>query len=157
MMQTVLNGGRLAGASLNALGINAAFMSGQIVGAVNSLTSAIRNAAARFNAMRPPSVGGSIGTISVVPKIDGSHADGLPYVPKDGYIAELHQGERVLTARENAAYSRGGGSNGGISISGITINVNGANKSGRQLAEEIADDIGDILVRKIIAASEAGA
>ena len=33
--------------------------------------------------------------------LDGSHADGLPYVPFDGYIAELHRGERVLTAEEN--------------------------------------------------------
>ena len=35
---------------------------------------------------------------------DGSHAGGLPYVPYDGYIAELHQGERVLTAEEAKEY-----------------------------------------------------
>lgn len=35
--------------------------------------------------------------------IDGSHADGLSYVPWDGYIAQLHQGERVLTAAEARA------------------------------------------------------
>lgn len=40
---------------------------------------------------------------------DGSHADGLAYVPFDGYIAQLHKGERVLTAYENRAYSTGGG------------------------------------------------
>lgn len=34
--------------------------------------------------------------------IDGTHANGLEYVPYDGYIAELHRGERVLTAAENA-------------------------------------------------------
>ena len=34
-------------------------------------------------------------------KVDGSHANGLAYVPRDGYIAELHRGERVLTADEN--------------------------------------------------------
>lgn len=28
---------------------------------------------------------------------DGSHATGLEYVPEDGYIAKLHQGESVLT------------------------------------------------------------
>lgn len=32
--------------------------------------------------------------------IGGSHADGLPYVPFDGYIAQLHQGEAVLTKQE---------------------------------------------------------
>ncbi len=39
--------------------------------------------------------------------IDGSHAGGLPYVPYDGYIAELHRGERVLTADQNAQLSGG--------------------------------------------------
>lgn len=37
--------------------------------------------------------------------IDGSHAGGLSYVPFDGYIAQLHKGERVLTAGENMAYT----------------------------------------------------
>lgn len=32
--------------------------------------------------------------------VDGSHAGGLSYVPYDGYRAELHEGETVLTARE---------------------------------------------------------
>lgn len=33
-------------------------------------------------------------------QINGSHADGLDKVPFDGYIAELHKDERVLTADE---------------------------------------------------------
>ena len=37
--------------------------------------------------------------------VDGTHKTGLDYVPFDGYIAELHRGERVLTAEENNAYS----------------------------------------------------
>ena len=37
--------------------------------------------------------------------INGSHADGLAYVPFDGYIAQLHQGERVLTANEARNYN----------------------------------------------------
>lgn len=37
--------------------------------------------------------------------VDGSHAGGLPVVPRDGYIAELHAGERVMTAADNAAFS----------------------------------------------------
>lgn len=36
--------------------------------------------------------------------IDGSHANGLNYVPYDGYIAELHAGERVLTKKEAQEY-----------------------------------------------------
>lgn len=34
--------------------------------------------------------------------VDGSHAQGLDYVPFDGYIAELHQGEMVVPKREAA-------------------------------------------------------
>lgn len=38
----------------------------------------------------------------------GSHANGLDYVPYDGYIAQLHQGERVLTKKEAQQYDDGG-------------------------------------------------
>ena len=37
--------------------------------------------------------------------VNGSHAGGLNYVPFDGYIAELHKGERVLTADEARGYN----------------------------------------------------
>jgi uncharacterized protein YoxC len=37
--------------------------------------------------------------------VNGSHALGLDYVPFDGYIAELHRGERVLTAQEASVLS----------------------------------------------------
>lgn len=33
------------------------------------------------------------------------HANGLPFVPYDGYLALLHQGERVMTATENRHYT----------------------------------------------------
>lgn len=36
--------------------------------------------------------------------INGSHAMGLDYVPFNGYVAELHRGEAVLTADEAAAW-----------------------------------------------------
>ena len=41
--------------------------------------------------------------------VSGSHRTGLDYVPHDGYIAELHKGERVLTKEENQKYSEGNG------------------------------------------------
>jgi hypothetical protein len=33
--------------------------------------------------------------------VDGSHATGLNYVPFDGYLAQLHEGEGILNAEEN--------------------------------------------------------
>lgn len=45
----------------------------------------------------------------VVPiRPDGSHKTGLARVPWDGYIAEVHKGEGILTAEENRAYLSGG-------------------------------------------------
>lgn len=49
--------------------------------------------------------GGQLGiTVPTIPLIDGSHRSGLDRVPFDGYIAELHKDERVLTAAENKDY-----------------------------------------------------
>ncbi len=45
-----------------------------------------------------------IGPVRPGTKTDGSHADGLERVPFDGYIAELHKNERVLTADEASEY-----------------------------------------------------
>ena len=39
-------------------------------------------------------------------KVDGSNANGLNYVPFDGYISELHRGEAVLTAQENRVWQQ---------------------------------------------------
>jgi TP901 family phage tail tape measure protein len=54
---------------------------------------------------------------------DGSHAGGLDYVPKDGYLARLHRGEQVLTAEDAARRRRGEVGNGG---GGTHITVNSA-------------------------------
>ena len=49
----------------------------------------------------------------------GGSAYGLTYVPYDNYAALLHQGERVLTAREARNYQDGGGVS--INIGGMTV------------------------------------
>lgn len=45
--------------------------------------------------------------VPVIPNAftDGSHANGLPFVPFDGYIAALHKGERVVPAAQNKSYT----------------------------------------------------
>jgi len=47
----------------------------------------------------PAGMGGSGTTLT----IDGSHQNGLDMVPYDGYVAELHAGERVQTAEQARA------------------------------------------------------
>lgn len=75
---------------------------------------------------------------------NSSNANGLPYVPFDGYIAELHRGERVLTASENKRYN---GMNGGFGD--IYINVTGADYgSPKELAYAIADELQMLTNRK---------
>ena len=64
---------------------------------------------------------------------NGSHASGLDYVPFNGYLARLHEGEGILTAAENAIYQTfkhsGGGS--GVSISSDVLNtILGSNLQG---------------------------
>lgn len=70
-------------------------VSGQIdtKDAVLSVSEAMHNLAIALG-------GGSSGGSAV----DGSHANGLSYVPFDGYVAELHKGEAVLTANEAISY-----------------------------------------------------
>lgn len=51
----------------------------------------------------------SIGPISVgspLPRNVPEHETGLDYVPFDGYLARLHEGESVLTAEENRIWQR---------------------------------------------------
>lgn len=83
-------------------------------------------------------------------QLDGSHALGLTYVPFDGYVAELHKGERILTKQENAAYSYG---KGGINneLNGVTILIenkgtivgsNGFNEFADIISQKIAGKLG---------------
>ncbi|MCJ8343233.1 MAG: hypothetical protein MJH09_10380, partial [Cetobacterium sp.] len=48
---------------------------------------------------------GVINPPDIAPQPDGSHKNGLASVPFDGYVAELHKGERVLTASESKSYN----------------------------------------------------
>ena len=74
---------------------------------------------------------------------DGSNAYGLDRVPYNGYIAELHEGERVLTASEARQQDAG--------ASGITVNVNVSGATVRSddditaIAEAVAEQLSDTL------------
>lgn len=74
--------------------------------------------------------------------VDGSHKNGLDYVPFNGYTALLHKGERVLTAQENTAYSSNYSNISPISIRMGNITVNGADKS-------TAEDIGRVVKNQL--------
>ena len=65
------------------------------------------------------------------PMIDGTHKTGLDYVPYDGYIAELHRGERVLTAEENNAYSSTKSNE--FSNTSNSVNTKNSNKSDKKI------------------------
>lgn len=75
----------------------------------------------------------------------GSHAYGLNRVPYDNFPALLHEGERVLTAREARQADQGGGT--AVSISGNTFIV-------RQESDVSA--IAEELLRRIETAQRAG-
>ena len=70
------------------------------------------------------------------------HAGGLSYVPYNGYPARLHEGERVLTAEENRAFSSGTG--GGVVITGNSFTV-------RQASD--IEAIGEAIYQRILRAS----
>ena len=93
-------------------GISAAW--GGLVSWFNGLWSSLfGNRSVNVSVNKPTSSGkGSFGEVA----LNGSHALGLDYVPFDGYIAELHKGERILTAREAREYSGGTNFNGDINI-----------------------------------------
>lgn len=74
---------------------------------------------------------------------DGSHANGLRYVPFNGYLAELHRGEAVLTAAEAAAYRSG---KGGSKIFNMTVNTSSISKEDMDMMAEYMDGkLGDDL------------
>lgn len=64
---------------------------------------------------------------TVTPRASRYHYNGLDYVPFDGYNARLHEGERVLTKKENEQYSKGmqGIAGAGKIVLNVTVPVEG--------------------------------
>ena len=69
---------------------------------VDIAVDAINASIARIGAVQTgfSRIGGVFSMLGSVFKTDGSHATGLDYVPFDNYIAQLHEGESILTAEE---------------------------------------------------------
>lgn len=84
-----------------------------IIAGINSKKSALASTLASISSMISSTMSALGGALSVTSSglstlaINGSHANGLDYVPFDGYIAELHEGEGILTKEENAERSKG--------------------------------------------------
>lgn len=73
--------------------------------------------------------------------VDGNHANGLNYVPFDGYLARLHRGEAVLTAAEASAY-RSGKTGQNVKQFNLTIHT-------QSLSKEDLDMIVEYMNRKL--------
>lgn len=78
----------------------------QIQDIVNQMVVNVGNS---LNNMRN-SISAVSSSLNVVGRsVNGSHAAGLDYVPFNGYVARLHEGERVLTKQESKDYSQDSG------------------------------------------------
>lgn len=71
--------------------------------------------------------------------VHGSHANGLSYVPFDGYRAELHKGEAVLTASENRAYRMSFGQYGRKDVEPLINEIKSLREELKQLRAEQAE------------------
>lgn len=74
--------------------------------------------------------------------VDGSHAGGLDYVPFDGYLAQLHRGEMILTSAEAANYRRERTSGNAPKIVNLTFNA-------KTITEADVNMVVDIVNRKL--------
>lgn len=90
-----------------------------IMSVTSSIVSHVRSIASTVAGIVSDILSSISGAESKASSAKNSHANGLSYVPYDGYYAELHEGERVLTKTENEAYNKGRGRGNG---SGDTFN-----------------------------------
>ncbi len=80
----------------------------KIKNAITGAGNALKNFFSKFGNRKitaSVSVDDKVSGKEVKKVVDGSHANGLRDVPFDGYTAELHKHERVLTAQENKQYN----------------------------------------------------
>ena len=90
---------------INAVGVRNGISSSVIADVIGDGSTAgiISRATKIINESGMGPLGGSSSGSGITLTVDGSHQGGLESVPFDGYIAELHKGERVQTASQVAA------------------------------------------------------
>lgn len=96
---------RYASEWINAVGVRNGISSSVIADVIGDGSTAgiISRATKIINESGMGPLGGSSSGSDITLTVDGSHQGGLESVPFDGYIAELHKGERVQTASQVAA------------------------------------------------------
>lgn len=103
----------IGAAAFNALWDGIKSVGNSILGWVSGFASSIRSFISGIIEGFNNVVGSANSAKSAAASVKGRHANGLDYVPYNGYIAELHKGERVLTAQENKEYNEGRRGQGG--------------------------------------------
>ncbi|PGR17391.1 hypothetical protein COC52_29260 [Priestia megaterium] len=120
----------------------------KIKGKFNGFVSAVKSF--KMPSFKMPSIGdakaGMGPSKSSKSKKNKSSYHGESYVPRNGMMYRLHQGERVLTKKENRQFAKGSGQSVVINMGGMTI---------REEAD--LDKIASKLARRIYLAGEAGA
>lgn len=103
----------IGSAAFNALWDGIRSVGNSILGWVSDFASSIKSFISGIVEGFNNVVGSANSAKSAAASVKGRHANGLDYVPYNGYIAELHKGERVLTAQENKEYNEGRRGQGG--------------------------------------------
>lgn len=67
--------------------------------------------------------------------VNGSHAEGLSYVPFNGYTARLHEGERVLTKQQNRDYNKNRNNDQGGDTFNFYGNINDPYENARRIKQ----------------------
>ena len=120
-----------------------------VIDGLNSQKSALQTEINDINRMMSGIGRSYIPLSAMLPAKSESHAAGLPYVPSDNYLANLHEGEMVLTRLQAKAYRAEAMGNYGISKElanaitnnsnlSITVQVMGGGSEGRKIGSDAA-------------------
>lgn len=90
----------------NSMGNTIGGLASGIMAHVPDVTDAVNAVIAELRRLQGFGIDIKLGSFGDIPLLDGEHERGLDYVPFDGYLAGLHEGEGILTAEENRVWQR---------------------------------------------------